>query len=176
MRELPRTTLKVAQKNLIPDGNRKKPPISNVSPPKEITTRTPRESVTSDLSSSRPNSTASEGGCSTDDENNEGTTECSESGHESSSDDFGGDNRPLDPISEEASLAKRSEDDGYLIFICLKSSILRRKLWFILFDIAKESVHSFVESFQTENISTHKFNKIFFWKYNNGYIMNQLSN
>ncbi|XP_037051870.1 liprin-beta-1 isoform X4 [Bradysia coprophila] len=112
MRELPRTTLKMVQKNLIPDGNRKKPPISNVSPPKDIATRTARESVTSDLSSSRPNSTASEGGCSSDDENNDGTTECSESGHESSSDDFGGENRTaLDPISEEASLAKRSEDD-----------------------------------------------------------------
>ncbi|KAJ6648060.1 hypothetical protein Bhyg_03285 [Pseudolycoriella hygida] len=114
MRELPRTTLKVMQKSLIADGNRKKPPISNISPPKEISTRTQRESVTSDLSSSRPNSTASEGGCSTDDENNDGTTECSEcsEGHESSSDEFGGENRMgLDPISEEASLAKRSEDD-----------------------------------------------------------------
>lgn len=118
MRELPRTALKAVQKNLIPDGNRKKPPISNISPPKEITIRTPRESVASELSSSRPNSTASEGGCSTDDENNDGTTECSESGHESSSDDFGGDNRAaLDPISEEASLAKRSEDDGYFIVV-----------------------------------------------------------
>lgn len=119
MRELPRTTLKAVQKNLIPDGNRKKPPISNISPPKEITIRTPRESATSDLSSSRPNSTASEGGCSTDDDNNDGTTECSESGHESSSDEFGGENRAaLDPISEEASLhAKRSEDDGYLIVV-----------------------------------------------------------
>lgn len=121
MRELPRTTLKVVQKNLIPDGNRKKPPISNVSPPKEITPRTQRESVTSDLSSSRPNSTASEGGCSTDDDNNDGTTECSESGRDSSSDDFGGENpdnrAALDPISEEASLAKRSEDDGYLIVV-----------------------------------------------------------
>lgn len=117
MRELPRATLKVAQKNLIPDGNRKKPPISNISPPKEITIRTPRESVTSDLSSSRPNSTASEG-CSTDDDNNDGTTECSESGQESSSEEFDGENRAaLDPISEEASLAKRSEDDGYLIVV-----------------------------------------------------------
>lgn len=119
MRELPRTTLKVVQKNLIPDGNRKKPPISNVSPPKDITPRTQRESVTSDVSSSRPNSTASEG-CSTDDDNNDGTTECSESGRDSSSDDFGVENRAvlaLDPISEEASLAKRSEDDGYLIVV-----------------------------------------------------------
>lgn len=118
MRELPRSTLKVVQKNLIPDGNRKKPPISNVSPPKEITPRTQRESANSDLSSSRPNSTASEGGCSTDEENNDGTTEGSESGQESSSDDFGGENRAaLDPISEEASLAKRSEDDGYFIVV-----------------------------------------------------------
>lgn len=125
MRELPRTTLKVAQKNLIPDGNRKKPPISNISPPKEIMIRTPRESVTSELSSSRPNSTASEGGGSTDDDNNDGTTECSESGHESSSDEFGCENRAvLDPISEEASLAKRSEDDGYLITVYIFINIL----------------------------------------------------
>lgn len=144
MRELPRTTLKVVQKNLIPDGNRKKPPISNISPPKEITTRTARESVTSDLSSSRPNSTASEGGCSTDDENNDGTTECSESGQESSSDEFGGgENRcALDPISEEASLAKRSEDDGYLIvvysFLSVRNTLFQWKLWFILFVVVTD--------------------------------------
>lgn len=150
MREIPRTALKVAHKNLIPDGNRKKPPISNISPPKEITARTPRESVTSELSSSRPNSTASEGGCSTDDENNDGTTECSESGHESSSDEFGCENRAvLDPISEEASLAKRSEDDGYLItayslFECFM--FLCWKLWFILFEVT----YVIVEGFQTK--------------------------
>ncbi len=144
MRELPRTTLKVVQKNLIPDGNRKKPPISNISPPKEITARTARESVTSDLSSSRPNSTASEGGCSTDDENNDGTTECSESGQESSSDEFGGgENRcALDPISEEASLAKRSEDDGYLIvvysFLSVRNTLFQWKLWFILFVVVTD--------------------------------------
>lgn len=149
MRELPRT-LKVAQKNLIPDGNRKKPPISNISPPKEITIRTARDSATSDLSSSRPNSTASEGGCSTDDDNNDGTTECSESGHESSSDEFGGgDNRAaLDPISEEASLAKRSEDDGYfnLLFIaCLSVRLIFvGNLWFILVVKSRQIVFVYV--------------------------------
>lgn len=127
MRELPRSTIKVVQKNLIPDGNRKKPPISNISPPKEITIKSARESVTSELSSSRPNSTASEGGCSTDDENNDGTTECSESGHESSSDDYGIENRTaLDPISEEASLAKRSEDDGYFSFFFVAWGIIHK--------------------------------------------------
>lgn len=130
MKELPRTNGKVA--NLLADGVRKKPPLS----------MKVRDTVRTDLSSSRPNSTASEGGASTDGDDEENlTTECSESCHDddeeddeedddeedendddddegltSSEEEGVGRGVPLDPISEEASLILKQSDEehGYI--------------------------------------------------------------
>lgn len=136
MREIPRTTnVKVLPaKTLLPDCVRKKPPISNLNKKENI-----RESVTRDISSSRPNSTASseddgheeddddddeedDDEDDDDDEENDGTTECSGSYQEdestsSEAEVVGG--IPLDPISEEASLIikQSDEENGYFIIL-----------------------------------------------------------
>lgn len=143
MRELPRSNVvKFVPRKLIPDGNSKKPPISNcngvVQPEKSTSSNVTavsisnenssavRESIVSDISSSRPNSTASERSLSTDDDDS--TTECSESGADGSTDEDGGigENRvPLEPISEETSQRKKSdEDDGLILFFSFVFSSL----------------------------------------------------
>lgn len=165
MREIPRATSKVTSTKspLAPDehgGARKKPPPPSAaslngrhkttSPPSAKTdannpvanpkdnsfTVSARESMISDISSSRPNSTASEGGdfisdiedeeedCGVDDET---TTEYSESCRDDEEEDDDDDDRSsseaeeanglraaavLDPISEETSLANKTSDDG----------------------------------------------------------------
>lgn len=142
MRELPRSSVvKFVPRKLIPDGNSKKPPIScgnGVVVQQEKTTSVAnvtavsvsnenissagvRESIVSDISSSRPNSTASERSLSTeDDDDDDSATECSESEADGSTDEDGGigENRvPLEPISEETSLRKKSDEDDGLIFL-----------------------------------------------------------
>lgn len=144
MRELPRSSIvKFEQRKLIPDGNPKKPPIANGSSVQVIAATSPpsspsviatnvvapmkkennsvRESIVSDISSSRPNSTASDRSVSTDDDDddeNGSTTECSESCQDagSSEEDCVGDNRTLEPISEETSQRKKTDEDDGLLF------------------------------------------------------------
>lgn len=167
MRDLPRNVGKTndvvlkkisAVSNLLPDGNREKPPLSsntNTSPSTAFTsnasslyfnkTSTPpltstanindnkstashtRDSVCSEVNSSRPNSTTSEGEEEDDDEeeeeadndvdDNDETTENSENGLSSSSEE--GPRGVLQPISEEYSSLKkkRTEEEGMIIFI-----------------------------------------------------------
>ena len=157
MRDLPRATnfLKIEPKNLQPDGVKKKPPLSQSAVVCKSEKMCMRESMTSDISSSRPNSTASEGDRSTDDDDDEdddedeqqeeddddqeeededeeeesgdkSTTSVSagddndgeeeDDGDESSLDEEGPSRKQLDPISEEATIVKRSSDEenGYL--------------------------------------------------------------
>lgn len=137
MRELPKaSSVKFETKKLIPDGNRKKPPLSlssnqsaGVLTAGSVSTNgngtSTRESITSDVSSSRPNSTASEGGASTDDDDINATTECSESCQDTSSDEEGN-KGALEPISEEASLRKQSEEEEHGCFI-FRLAIYKRR-------------------------------------------------
>ncbi|XP_037914531.1 liprin-beta-1 isoform X7 [Hermetia illucens] len=92
---------------LTPDGNRNKPPIS-ASPQRQLKKR---DSVSSDVSSSRPNSTTtSDGNNSTGDEEENISSDTSETSDVGDSTDD--EEKGLDPISEEASMRKRSDGEN----------------------------------------------------------------
>lgn len=97
---------------LTPDGNRNKPPIS-ASPQRQLKKR---DSISSDVSSSRPNSTTtSDGNNSTGDEEENISSDTSETSDVGDSTDD--EEKGLDPISEEASMRKRSDgENGYWSF------------------------------------------------------------